>query len=210
MIRILHGTTIDFIRLWKITTAVTLAFIVPGLILIAIYGYNYSIEFTGGTSMTVAFHKPPQVAEMRTVIDGAGVRGEEITQFGADTVYLIRVQDSRTVAELEAGAERIADRIDSALVRHYGAGSFTVVSTGAVGPKVGGELRQKALLAILISFVVTLIYLAFRFETRFGVAAVIATAHDILATLAFIKIHEPRGVARRRRRHPHDDRIFVE
>ncbi len=88
MIRILHGTTIDFIRLWKITTAVTLAFIVPGLILIAVKGYNYSIEFTGGTSMQVAFHKPPQVAEMRSVIDGAGVRGEEITQFGADTVYL--------------------------------------------------------------------------------------------------------------------------
>jgi preprotein translocase subunit SecF len=57
----------------------------------------------------------------------------------------------------------------------------------AVGPKVGGELRQKALTAILLSFVATLLYLAFRFEFRFGVAAVVATAHDILTTLAFIK-----------------------
>ena len=57
----------------------------------------------------------------------------------------------------------------------------------AVGPKVGGELRQKALIAILLSFVATLVYLAFRFEFRFGVAAVAATAHDILTTLAFIK-----------------------
>ncbi len=79
--------------------------------------------------MQVAFHKPPQVAEMRSVLDGAGVRGEEITQFGAERCISSASQDSRTVAELEAGAERIADRIDSALVRHYGAGSFTVVRT---------------------------------------------------------------------------------
>ena len=56
-----------------------------------------------------------------------------------------------------------------------------------VGPKVGGELQQKALIAILFSFVTTLIYLAFRFEWRFGLAAVIATAHDVLATIAFIR-----------------------
>ena len=69
-----------------------------------------------------------------------------------------------------------------------GAGSYTVLRTEAVGPKVGGELREKALMAILLSFVAVLIYLAFRFEWRFGVAAVIATAHDIVATLAFIAL----------------------
>jgi len=56
-----------------------------------------------------------------------------------------------------------------------------------VGPKVGGELRQKAMIAILLSFLATMVYLAFRFEWRFGVAAVLATAHDILTTLAFIQ-----------------------
>ena len=59
--------------------------------------------------------------------------------------------------------------------------------TEAVGPKVGGELRTKAIYAILLSFLATLLYLAWRFEWRFGIAAVVATAHDILATLAFIK-----------------------
>ncbi len=57
----------------------------------------------------------------------------------------------------------------------------------ASAPKVGGELQEKALIAILFSFVATLIYLAFRFEWRFGLAAVIATAHDVLATVAFIR-----------------------
>ena len=77
--------------------------------------------------------------------------------------------------------------MQDALQRRLGANAIRVDRVEAVGPKVGGELRQKALIAILLSFVATLVYLAFRFEFRFGVAAVVATAHDILTTLAFIK-----------------------
>jgi preprotein translocase subunit SecF len=187
MLRILYGTHIDFIRLWRITTAVTLAFIVPGMFLVATRGYNYSIEFTGGTAIQLAFKTAPNPSDIRAVIDSAGIRGEEISQFGKDTAYLVRVQDPRQIAEQSRGAESVADRIDAALKAHYGAGEYKVVRTEAVGPKVGGELRQKAFLAILASFAVTLLYLAWRFEWRFGVAAVVATAHDILATLAFIK-----------------------
>ncbi len=84
-------------------------------------------------------------------------------------------------------AERTSAIVDSALTRAFGAGSFRSDRGEAVGPKVGGELRQKAFLAILLSFLLTLVYLAFRFEFRFGVAATLATAHDILTTLAFIK-----------------------
>jgi preprotein translocase subunit SecF len=69
-----------------------------------------------------------------------------------------------------------------------GAGTYEVARTEAVGPKVGGELRQKAFLAIFLSFFAVLAYLAYRFEWRFGLAAVIATAHDILATIAFIGV----------------------
>ena len=65
--------------------------------------------------------------------------------------------------------------------------AYQVIRTEAASPKVGAELQEKALIAVLFSFFVTLIYLAVRFEWRFGVAAVLATAHDILATLAFIK-----------------------
>lgn len=187
MLRILHGTSIDFIRLWRITTIVTLLFIVPGVLLIGFNGYHYSIEFTGGTAMQVSFAKAPNTADIRAAIDAAGIRGEEITQFGKDTSFLILVQDQRQIAEQERGAESVADRVDSALALKFGHGTYKVLRTEAVGPKVGSELRQKAFLAILWSFVVTLLYLAWRFEWRFGVAAVIATAHDILATLAFIK-----------------------
>ena len=75
-----------------------------------------------------------------------------------------------------------------ALESVVGAGKFTVGKSTAVGPKVGAELRSKAFLAILLSFAAVLAYLAIRFEWRFGLAAVAATAHDLLATLAFIAI----------------------
>jgi preprotein translocase subunit SecF len=71
--------------------------------------------------------------------------------------------------------------------QRFGAGSFTVLQSGSVGPRVGAELRKNALIAMMISFVVSLIYLAWRFDWRLSLASVLANVHDILATFAFIK-----------------------
>ena len=114
------------------------------------------------------------------------------------------------MAKQSRGAESIATEIQGALTKRFGASAFTVQRTEAVGPKVGGELKQKAIYAILISFLATLIYLALRFEWRFGVAAVIATAHDILATLAFIKYAHLEISLVVVGGDPDDDRLFAE
>ncbi|HEY9516437.1 MAG TPA: protein translocase subunit SecF, partial [Gemmatimonadaceae bacterium] len=187
MFRILHDTKVDFIRFWKITTAVTVAFALPGLIWLAFSGYRYSIEFTGGTLMQVAFQAPPDVAKIRSTLDAAGISGAEIAQFGSDREFVIRAQDPRHVEAQSRGAESVANDISAALTGAFGPGSFTVSRSEAVGPKVGGELRTRAGLAVLISFFITLAYLAFRFEWRFGLASVVATSHDIIGTLVFIK-----------------------
>ncbi|HEY9427378.1 MAG TPA: protein translocase subunit SecF [Gemmatimonadaceae bacterium] len=187
MFRILHDTKIDFIRLWKITTTVTLLFIIPGLILLAFSGYRYSIEFTGGTLMQVSFKQPPDVAKIRATVQEAGIPSAEIAQFGGPTEFVIRAQNPETVAEQTQGSEVVKEKISAALTRAFGDNSFEVTSSGTVSAKVGSELRQKAALAVFISFFITLAYLAYRFEWRFGLAAVIATSHDILATLVFIR-----------------------
>ena len=89
---------------------------------------------------------------------------------------------------MQSQTARVAGRRrGKALDAELGAGAYHIVRSEGVGPKVGGELQEKALIAILFSFVTTLIYLAFRFEWRFGLAAVVATAHDVLATIAFIR-----------------------
>jgi preprotein translocase subunit SecF len=188
MLRIFHNTKYDFIKPWRIMVVSTLAFITIGLGALAIRGMRYGIDFTGGTLVELRFKRPPDVGQLRSALDAGGVRDAEIQTFGSNREFTVR---SRDVAPTEAqarSADSVPVRIDSVLTRKYGRDNFSIVRTEAVGPRVGGELRHGALLAILISFGVTLLYLAVRFEWRFGVAAVIATAHDILTTLAFIKL----------------------
>jgi preprotein translocase subunit SecF len=187
MTRFFANANYDFIGLRKFAYGLTAAVIVPGLVWILFGGLNYSIEFTGGTLVQVQMAQPSSAGAIRSALDRHGLKEAEIQQFGSARDYTIRVRLSPTAAVDQAQADRTSAAVDSALTRAFGAGSYTRQQGQAVGPKVGGELRQKAFLAILLSFAATLVYLAFRFEFRFGVAATIATAHDILTTLAFIR-----------------------
>jgi preprotein translocase subunit SecF len=188
MIRLFHGTNYDFIRWWKVAAIITALFIVGGVGSLIYKPVNQSIEFTGGTLMQVEFQTPPNVADVRGALNAGGINGAEIQQFGTNREYTIRAQDESTVAEQAGGAESVGKRIQTVLNNKFGAQNVRVVRSEAVGPRVGEELKRGAFIAMLISFAITLIYLAIRFEWRFGLAAVIATAHDFLTTLAFLKI----------------------
>lgn len=188
MLRILHGTNIDFIRWWKWAVGLTVAFIILGLGSLAIKGVNYSIEFTGGTLMQLQFTQPVDVGALRSALDQSGVTGAEIQQFGSAQEYTVRAQNAEQRGAATSGAESVSKQIQNVLEKKYGANQVKVIRTEAVGPRVGDELRRDAILAMLLSFVVTTIYLAIRFEWRFGFAALIATSHDVLTTLAFLKL----------------------
>ena len=189
MLRIFHKANYGFIRWWRVAAIATAVFIAAGLATFAITGgVNYSIEFTGGTLMQVRFAKAPDVAVVRSALDAGGITGAEIQQFGSPTEFTIRARDERQVESQAAGAEGIAKAIQAALDRQYGAGAVEIVRTEAVGPKVGAELRSGAVMAMIIASLFTLGYLAIRFDWRFGLAAVLSTAHDILVTIAFIKL----------------------
>ncbi len=187
MTRFFAHANYDFIGLRRFAYGLTAAIIIPGIIWILAAGLNYSIEFTGGSLVQVKTDQPTTAGNIRTALDRGGLRNAEIQQYGTAQDYVIRARLSPTAAVDQAQAERTSAAVDSALTHYFGGHSFTMGRVQAVGPKVGGELRQKAFIAILLSFLATLVYLAFRFEFRFGVAATIATAHDILTTLAFIK-----------------------
>ena len=188
MLRILHDTKIDFIRYWRIAAGVTIAFVLLGVIPLAIKGVNYSIEFTGGTVVQVRFTQPPGAAQLREALRKAGLAEAEAVRFGSESEYVIKARDVASVEAQAAGAEGIARRIENVLINTYGKNGYKIEQTEAIGPRVGSELARGALWAILASFGITMLYLAWRFEWRFGVAATLATMHDILATLAFIKL----------------------
>ena len=184
MLRILHGTNYDFIKPWRIAVAITVVFIAAGLAFLGIHGINKSIEFTGGTLMQLQFKQPPNPADIRSVVDAAGYPGSEIQPFGSPREFTLRA------AGHDAGStvEKTAREIEAGLHAKFGAKEPTVVRTEIVGARVRDELSRNAMIAIVISLFVTMLYLAFRFEWRFGVAAVLATAHDLLSTLAFLAI----------------------
>ena len=166
------------------------AYVVSGLIiLLGIAGalYNvasigswvrYGVDFTGGTVVQVAFSQPTSVEEIRAVDPGW-----EISRFGTGDEFVIRMPTFNQEAGQDAD-----DVVTARLKEQFPERPFEIVRTEAVGPKVGTELQKRALYAILISFALTLVYLAFRFQWRFGVAAIISTAHDILVTLGFLAL----------------------
>jgi preprotein translocase subunit SecF len=124
---------------------------------------------------------------VRSTLTNAGIANAEIQTFGSSRELVVRAQEQQHVAQQSVGAESVAQRVRAALDARYGHDTYEVVLTDAVGPRVGAELRRQALIALVLSFAATLVYLAWRFEWRFGVAAIIATIHDIIATLSFMK-----------------------
>jgi preprotein translocase subunit SecF len=187
MRRLFTDTKIDFVGVRKYAFAVTATFFLPGLILLLTRGLNYSIEFTGGTLVQIESRVPVDAGRVRAALDAQGVRGAEIQSFGSEREFVIRARTAREGSDAD-NTEATAQAVREALDRALGAANYTIHRTEAVGPKVGGELRQKALLAILLSFGAILTYLSFRFEWRFGASAVAATAHDILGTIMFISL----------------------
>ena len=188
MLRIFHNTNYDFIRWWKWAFGLTLAFLLLGGISFLQAPLNKSIEFTGGTMLQLEFQRPPDVSSLRSRLEAGGIHGAEIVQFGSNREFIVRAQESGQIAAADTAAGTIAKRITEVLTSAFGPNEVTVVRTEAVSPRVGDELTRKALIALLISFIITLVYLAIRFEWRMGLASVVATAHDFVATLAFMKL----------------------
>jgi preprotein translocase subunit SecF len=184
--RLFAKANYDFLGRRRVAYLITLAVTLSGLLVLLFRGVNYSVEFTGGTLIQVQSEKPIDVAAVRNALAARQVEGAEIQTFGSNRELVIRARLAPEGAD--QGTEAASGALQSALNAALGAGNYTILRTEAVGPKVGGELRHKALMAILLSFVAVLAYLAYRFEWRFGVAAVIATAHDIIASIAFIGI----------------------
>ena len=168
----------DFLGARRRAYVVSAVLLLVGLASIVIHGgFRYGVDFTGGTLYQLQFEQPTTVAELRTAVAAAGYTGAQIQRFGGTEEFLIRL------ATFEATQD-----VPEALAAAPEVGEFQVMRTEAVGPKVGSELRTRAAWAIALSFLLTLIYLAFRFEWRFGVAAIIATFHDMLLTFGFISL----------------------
>ncbi|MCL7972500.1 MAG: protein translocase subunit SecF [marine benthic group bacterium] len=176
--RFFRDANYDFLSLRRRAYVLSAAMLLAGIIsLVLAGGPRYGVDFTGGTLLQIEFMEETTVSDLRAVLSTGGLENAQIQQFGDSNEFLVRTQDFEGIVETVSGL----------LNETYGSDGYSM-STDAVGPKVGSELQRKALIAILMSFGLTLVYLAFRFEWRFGFAAIVATFHDITITFGFISL----------------------
>jgi preprotein translocase subunit SecF len=147
------------------------------LVQIARGAANLGIDFAGGTAVQLKFEQPIRIDEARKVLEENGLGDAELQEFGQDNKLLIRVKTSTTIEE------KTAETVVDVFKTKFASNRFVVDSSTEIGPTIGKKLQEDALIAIVISFIGIILYIAARFELRFGVAAALATFHDVLAVL---------------------------
>ncbi len=152
--------------------------IIVGIVCMVVRGFNFGIDFTGGTIIDLKFDQPVTIADVRTSLGKYGLDGSTIQLSGAqsDVTASEDVMIRTTDLEEDQRKEIMATLKDDV-------GSYTVLREEKVGATIGGELITNAVEALLISWVLIIAYVAYRFEWKFGVAAVLALVHDILIVL---------------------------
>ena len=176
--RLLHNTSFDFLGKRKLAGMISGIFIAVGMLsLIVNGGPALAIDFTGGALAQLRFSSSVETGHIRDALLDAGFTNPSIQKFGEDNEILLRVPTG------EAG-EEFAERLQAAL----GGEDFEIRRLEQIGPKIGGEMRGKAVAAVLYALLGILLYITVRFDRWYAVGAVAALAHDVLITLGIFSL----------------------
>ncbi len=171
----------DFMGKSKIFISLSIFMILTSYAILFTKGLNYGIDFVGGTIIQVKYDKKAPIPSIREALKkDKNFSSATVTKFGSDEEIVIRVRNSTTSV-----ANDLGDRVRELLKN---TGKFKIRRVDMVGPKVGSELREKGIMAMVLSILTILIYVTFRFEWRFAIASIIALIHDVSIALGFIAL----------------------
>jgi protein-export membrane protein, SecD/SecF family len=170
------GHTIPFMRAALPATIFSLVLIVMSAITIATKGFNWGLDFTGGTIAELKFSKPTVLDDVRSALAKQGLEGAVVQYYGSTKDIVIRIAPKGDLTQ-----QKISDDVQKGAVQLDGNVSMTRIEY--VGPTVGAELASQGFLAILSALGCILIYVALRFEWRMATGAVLSLGHDVLITL---------------------------
>lgn len=177
-------TDIDFTGKRKYAFAFSGVLSLLGIVAIVMIGIgkaNMGVDFAGGTSVQLKFEGPVVIDQARKTLESNGLQAD-LQQFAEGNKLLIRIKKS----DIPLG--KVADRVVEIFTKEFTANKFVVESSTEIGPTVGKSLQKDAFIAVILSMLAIVIYIAWRFEFKFGVAATIATFHDVLAVLGVVFI----------------------
>lgn len=174
------GTHFDFVGKMKIAVGISVALIIISILSVVWHGgLNFGIDFAGGTIIQVKFTKTAPADVIRKSFQGIHIDDAIIQEIGQDEV-IVRTNQPMT--------KELQTKVGEALTGQFGAGNFDIRRIEFVGPKVGKDLTNKAILAIVFAWIGMLIYIAWRFEFRYALGAIIALIHDTIIVIGALSL----------------------
>lgn len=160
--------------------------VVASIVALAVNGINFALDFTGGTQVQMIYEAPPNLDEIRVLLEENGYPNEVVT-LGSDTTVQIRIQDGAGGEDAHTESGETAVAVSNLLIEAAG-GKATFAGSSYIGAQVGDELKEKGGLGMLVATGLLMLYIAMRFQFKFAFGAVLSVAHDVIAMLGFIAI----------------------
>jgi preprotein translocase subunit SecF len=176
----------DFMKYRKIAAAISGLLIVASVIALLVNQLEWGLDFTGGTLVEVVYSESADPQVIRQQLEESGFEGHVVQYFGSDRDVLIRVPPQKGLSDRENA--RLGDRIIKSLQETYGEDTVSLRRSEFVGPAVGEELTNQGGLGMLTALAVVMLYIAFRFQLKFAVGAVVALFHDVTLILGIFAI----------------------
>lgn len=180
----------DFLGLSKPFAFVSLVLTIGSLAVIISKGFNYGIDFAGGTEVQVQFEKPVQVGAVRKFTQDLGYNNASVQEFGDENEFLIRMETIKGENDKETNAmiDRMIKTVTEGLASSFGTAGAEIRQVNSVGPQIGDELKRNGLLAAFYSLLMILIYIALRFDYKYAPGAVFCLFHDSAITLGIFSL----------------------
>jgi preprotein translocase subunit SecF len=178
------GTHFDFIGKKKFTLWVSaVAILVSFGSILSHGGLRYGVDFAGGLLVQIKFAKPVDISDIRSTLDATGYKDASVQKFGGENEFLVRIE--KTSEDLEA----VSKSMQTSLQERFKDKGLEVRRVEVVGPRVGKDLKTKAMWAVGLAFLGILIYVAFRFhEFSYGLGGIVALFHDVIVTFGAVSV----------------------
>ncbi|GAB3387961.1 protein translocase subunit SecF [Lysobacter fragariae] len=179
-----YDSKIDFMRMRMVSLVVAALLMFAAIGAMAVNGFNFALDFTGGVGIELRFDKPVDVEGVRGRLAKAGFEGAQVQTFGTGNDLLVRLQEKAGVANQTTGS--IAQEVK--LAASTAENPADVRSSAVISAQVGKELALNGVWALLFVVIGFLIYISFRFEWKFAVAAIITTLHDVVVVVGWFAL----------------------
>ncbi|MBT3624979.1 MAG: protein translocase subunit SecF, partial [Gammaproteobacteria bacterium] len=178
-------TKFDFMGYRKIAASISIGLVLMSIVSLAANQVEWGLDFTGGSLVEVTYENPVDPETIRGDLTEAGYKGHVVQYFGSDRDILVRIPPQKNIDSKENA--RLADRVLESLTESSGQ-NIVLRRSEFVGPAVGEELTNQGGIGLMTALGVVLLYVAFRFQLKFAVGAVVALFHDVMITLGIFSV----------------------